>query len=99
MDNGGEIMIFLLSQFLFLLFVLVGIMVWAYSDMPLAWREIAINTRRNGNDGGSYPMLKVLSVCLKILAVLMWVLGIAAIVAINVTGTGVSGLLQGGPNL
>jgi hypothetical protein len=29
-------MIFLVSQFLFLLFILVGIMVWAYSDMPLA---------------------------------------------------------------
>ena len=60
-------MIFLVSQFLFILFVLIGIIVWALSDRPLALREIAINTRRNGDVGSSYTMLKVLSVCLKIL--------------------------------
>jgi hypothetical protein len=92
-------MIFLVSQFLFLLFILIGIMVWAYSDMPLAWREIALNTRRNGDEGSGYTMLKVLSVCLKIFAVLLWVLGIASIVGINVAGSTVSGLLQGGPSL
>jgi hypothetical protein len=86
-------MIFLVSQFLFILFVLVGIIVWASADVPLAWREIAINTRRNGDQGSAYTMLKVLSVCLKILAVLMWIAGIAAIIGLNVAGSTVGGLL------
>ena len=68
-------MIFLVSQFLFILFVLLGIIVWAASDTPLAWREIAMNTRRNPENGSPYTMLKVLSVCLKIFAVLLWIAG------------------------
>jgi hypothetical protein len=88
-------MIFLVSQFLFILFVLLGIMVWASGDQPLAWREIAINTRRDPENGSSYTMLKVLSVCLKIFAVLMWIAGIAAIVGMNVAGTTLGGLLGG----
>ena len=92
-------MIFLVSQFLFILFVLVGIIVWAYSDTPLAWREIAINTRKNPDQGSAYTMLKVLSVCLKIFAVLLWILGVASIVGLNVAGSAVGDLFQGGPNL
>jgi hypothetical protein len=92
-------MIFLLSQALFILFVLIGLIVWASSDTPLAWREIAINTRRNADAGSSYAMLKVLSVCLKILAVILWIVGIASIVGINVAGSAVGSLLQNGPNL
>jgi hypothetical protein len=92
-------MIFLVSQFLFILFVLLGIMVWACSDMPLAWREIAMNTRKNEDHGSSYTMLKVLSVCLKIFAVLMWILGIASIIGINMAGAAVGGLFEGGPSL
>jgi hypothetical protein len=92
-------MIFLLSQFLFILFVLIGIIIWASSDTPLAWREIAINTRRNADQGSSYTMLKVLSVCLKILAVILWIVGIASIVGINVAGSTLGSLLQNGPNL
>jgi len=91
-------MIFLVSQFLFILFVLLGIMVWAASDTPLAWREIAMNTRRNPENGSPYTMLKVLSVCLKIFAVLFWILGIAAIVGLNVAGSTIGGLLQSGGN-
>jgi hypothetical protein len=89
-------MIFLVSQFLFILFVLIGVIVWAASDMPLAWREVALNTRRNPDQGSSYTMLKVLSVCMKIFAVLLWIVGIAAIVGMNVAGSAVGGLLQGG---
>jgi hypothetical protein len=89
-------MIFLVSQFLFILFVLLGIIVWAASDTPLAWREIAINTRRNPENGSPYTMLKVLSVCLKIFAVLLWIAGIASIVGLNVAGSAVGSLLQGG---
>ena len=88
-------MVFLVSQFLFILFVLVGIIVWAASDTPLAWREIAINTRRNPDQGSSYTMLKVLSACLKIFAVLLWIAGIAMIIGMNIAGSAVSGLFSG----
>jgi hypothetical protein len=88
-------MIFLVSQFLFILFVLIGIIVWASSDRPLALREIAINTRQNGDVGSPYMMLKVLSVCLKIFAVLLWILGIACVVGLNLAGSGFGSLLQG----
>ncbi len=90
-------MVFLVSQFFVILFVLIGIIVWASADRPLAMREIAINTRRDPADGTSYTMLKVQSVCLKILAVIIWILGIAAIVGINVAGSSLGGLFQGGP--
>jgi hypothetical protein len=92
-------MIFLVSQFLFILFVLVGIIVWSASDTPLAWREIAINTRKNGDQGSSYTMLKVLSTCLKIFAVLLWILGVATIVGMNFAGSAFSSLFQSGPSL
>jgi hypothetical protein len=89
-------MVFLVSQFLFILFVLVGIIVWARADRPLALREIAMNTRRDPDQGSTYTMMKVESVCLKILAVLLWILGVAAIVGINVAGSALGGLFQGG---
>ncbi len=90
-------MAFLVSQLLFLLVILIGVMIWAFSEVPLAWREIALNTRRNTDQGSPYTMLKVLSVCLKIVAVLLWIAGTAAIVAINVTGSTLGSLWAGGP--
>ena len=92
-------MIFLVSQLLFILFVLVGIMVCAASDTPLAWREIAINTRKNMEQGSSYTLLKVLSACLKIFAVLLWIIGVAIIVGMNFAGSAFSSLFQTGPSL
>ncbi len=77
---------FLFSQLLFILFGLIGLIVWASSDMPLVMREIALNTRRDREAGSSYILARVLSVCLKILAVVMWLLGIVSIVAINAAG-------------
>ncbi len=88
-------MIFLVSQFLFIVFVLIGITVWASSERPLALREIAINTRQNADAGSPYTMLKVQSVCLKIFAVLLWIVGIAAIVGLNVAGSAFSSFLGG----
>ncbi len=88
-------MIFLASQLLFIIFGLVGLTVWACSDVPLAVREIAINTRRNAEHGCSYILMKVLSVCLKIFAVLLWFAGIASIIALNATGTSLASLIQG----
>jgi len=88
-------MIFLASQFLFILFGLIGLIVWSYSDMPLVMREIAINTRRGGEQGSSYLLMKVLSICLKILAVLLWFAGVASIIALNFAGTSLGNLFQG----
>jgi hypothetical protein len=93
--RGGESMIFLASQFLFILFGLVGLIIWSYSDMPLAVREIAINTRRNAEQGSSYTLMKILSVCLKIFAVLLWFAGIAVIIVVNFAGTSLGNLFQG----
>jgi len=90
-------MVFLGSQLLFVVFGLLGLMTWACSDMPLAIREIAINTRRSAEHGGSYAMIRVLSVCMKILAVLLWVAGIATIVAVSVTGSAITDLISGSP--
>jgi hypothetical protein len=90
-------MVFLVSQLLFVVFGLLGLMTWACSDMPLAVREIAINTRRSAEHGSSYAMIRVLSVCMKILAVLFWVVGIATIVAVSVTGSAITDLLSGSP--
>ena len=88
-------MVFLVSQFLFILVVLLGISVWAAADTPLAWREIAMNTRRNPDQGSSYTMLKVLSACLRIFAVLLWIAGIALIIGMNIAGSAVSAILSG----
>ena len=92
-------MIFIVSQFLFIFFALIGLIVWSYSEWPLAMREIAINTRKDGEQGNAYTGMRILSICLKILAVLLWVLGVAAIVAINAAGSTIGGLFQGGPSL
>jgi hypothetical protein len=90
-------MVFLVSQLLFVLFGLLGLMTWACSDMPLAVREIAINTRRSAEHGSPYGMMRVLSICLKILAVMLWIVGIATIVAVSVTGSAIPDLLSGLP--
>ena len=87
-------MIFLASQFLFILFGLVGLIVWSYSDMPLAMREIAINTRRSPEQGSSYTLMKVLSVCLKIVAALLWFAGVAGVILLNFAGTTLGNLFQ-----
>ena len=90
-------MVFLVSQLLFVVFGLLGLMTWACSEMPLAVREIAINTRRSAEHGSSYAMIRVLSVCMKILAVLFWVVGIATIVAVSVTGSAITDLISTSP--
>ncbi len=92
-------MAFIVSQFLFILFGLMGLIVWACSDVPMAVREIALNTRRDPGHGSSYVLIKVLSICMKILAVLIWIFGVAAILLISFQGGIVQGLLEGASNL
>jgi predicted benzoate:H+ symporter BenE len=88
-------MAFIVSQFLFIVFGLVGLIVWAFSDVPLAVREIALNTRRDAGYGGSYVLIRVLSVCLKILAVLIWIFGVAAILGVSLQGELFERFLEG----
>ncbi len=90
-------MVFLVSQLLFVAFGLLGLMTWACSEVPLAVREIAINTRRSAEHGSSYAMIRVLSVCMKILAVLFWIVGVATIVAVSVTGSAITDLISSSP--
>jgi predicted benzoate:H+ symporter BenE len=90
---------FIVPQFLFILFGLTGLIVWALSDLPMAVREIAINTRRDPGHGSSYVLIKVLSICLKILAVLIWIFGVAAVVGSSLLSSHFQNILQGVPNL
>ncbi len=91
-------MVFLVCQLLFLVFGLLGLFVWACAEVPLAVREIAINTRRDPAHGSSYALIKVLSVCLKIFAIFVWIAGLAGIIAVSLTGS-LGNLFQGGLNL
>jgi hypothetical protein len=86
---------FLVSQFLFVLFGLTGLVIWACSEVPLAIREIALNTRRDREQGSRYTLIRVLSICMKILAVMTWAGGIALIVYLAVTGAAPGSLLGG----
>ncbi len=90
---------FIVPQFLFILFGLMGLIVWACSDVPMALREIALNTRRDPGHGSSYILIKVLSICLKILAVLIWIFGIAAVVGSSLLWNSFQNIIQGVPNL
>ncbi len=57
-------------------FGILGIMCWSISDMPRVIREIALNTRREGASGTHYPLVGLLSLMLKIWAVLVWLVGL-----------------------
>ncbi len=92
-------MAFIVSQFLFILFGLTGLIVWACSDVPMAVREIALNTRRDPGHGSSYVLIKVLSICLKILAVLIWIFGVTAIFIISFQGEIIQGFFDGASKL
>ena len=69
------ILVFLVSV---IVFGLVGLVLWASSDLPMIQREIAMNTRKESEDGPTYKMVKILAVLYKVLAVIFWVLGLAA---------------------
>ncbi|MBN2536295.1 MAG: hypothetical protein JXB88_25660 [Spirochaetales bacterium] len=60
----------------FLFSTLLGIFTFAASDMPLAVREIAMNTRKREDNGSHYAFLKIMSVAIKVFAVLTWLSGI-----------------------
>ncbi len=90
---------FLVSQLLFLFFGLIGLLVWALADMPMAIREIALNTRKDSSQGSSYTMIKVLSVCIRILAVFLWVSGILLAAAVILKAPFTTSLFSALPKL
>ena len=60
--------------------LLFGLIIWMASAVPLMFREMVINTRKqaNGNsDGPNYRAVQVLSVLFKIAAVVLVIYGIA----------------------
>lgn len=61
---------------IFLFSTLFGVFTFAASDLPLAVREIALNTRKREDNGSHYAFLKILSVTIKVIAVLAWTSGI-----------------------
>ncbi len=73
---------FVMFLVIVILFGFVGLMTWARADLPVIQREIAINTRKDGQ-GPSYSLVQLLAVLLKISAVLIWLVGlILAIIAL-----------------
>ena len=70
---------------IFIFVTLIGVFTFAASDMPLAMREIAINTRKREDNTTQYAFLKIMSVTIKIFAVLTWLAGIILAFAIVYT--------------
>ena len=52
--------------------VLSGLLVFASADLPLIWRETAINTRKDSKEGSNYSSAKLLSTLIKAIAILIW---------------------------
>ena len=75
-------MIVVLVILILILFGFVGLMQWVGAELPLAIREIAVNSRKEGAAGSAYGGIQVLSVLMKVLAVLTWVGGIVLAVMI-----------------
>ena len=68
------------------LLAVVGLVYWAGAELPLVWRETAINTRKT-EGGPQYNGLKTLAKILKVLAVIMWVMAVFAVLGFTTMGT------------
>ena len=69
------------------LLAVVGLVYWAGAELPLVWRETAINTRKGDGVGPLYNGLKTLAKILKVLAVIMWVMAVFAMIGITTMGS------------
>lgn len=74
------------SLLIVIVFALLGLVVWTSSDRPLALREIALNTRAQRGGGPDYVNLKVLSVLIRVFAVLVWNTGLFLVIMVNLLG-------------
>lgn len=68
------------------LLAVVGLVYWAGAELPLVWRETAINTRKT-EGGPQYNGLKTLAKILKVLAVIMWVMAAFAVLGFTTMGS------------
>ena len=78
------------------IFGISGIMCWASSDLPRVVREVALNTRREGSVGSNYPLVGLLSVMMKIWAVVVWLAGLILAIVMLQLGEMVTLLMSGG---
>lgn len=58
-----------------IMFGFLGLITWARADLPIIQREIAINTRADG-EGPNYSLVQLLAVLLKVSAVIIWIVGL-----------------------
>lgn len=72
----------LVSILSLVLFGVMGLAVWAGSEVPLIWREIALNTRKTAQ-GSDYKMVQILAIIIKVFAGLIWLLGIIGAIGGN----------------
>lgn len=63
----------------FILLAVQGLILWTGSELPLVWRETAINSRKEDSPESEYKLLKVLPIAVKILAVLVWIFAVASL--------------------
>ena len=75
------------------LFGISGILCWSASRVI---REVALNTRREGASGTNYPLVGLLSLMIKIWAVIIWVVGLVLAVVMLRLGELIAVLLSGG---
>lgn len=77
-------------------FGISGIMCWSSSDMPRVIREVALNTRREGASGPNYPLVGLMSIMMKIWAVIIWLVGLVLAIAMLRLGELLAVMLSGG---
>jgi hypothetical protein len=74
-------MVAILAILVIVVFGFIGLIQWVGADLPLAIREMAVNSRKEGSSGSAYGGIQILSVLMKVLAVLTWIVGLVLAVA------------------
>ena len=64
--------------------------------MPRVIREVALNTRREGASGSNYPLVGLLSIMMKVWAVVIWLIGLVMAIAMLRMGEFLAVMLSGG---
>lgn len=68
-------MFIIIGILVLIIFTFIGFFIWATSDLPLAIKELAINSRQGKIRGSMYALLNILGLLIKILAIATWVIG------------------------
>ena len=77
-----------------LVFGFLGLLTWTSSEVVLAIREVAVNTRREGAPATQYSGIQILSVLIKVSAVLTWVLGLVFPIALTAIGSSLGDIFE-----